>query len=44
MINNIKKDKTIKCVFGSRYLTGKLKSNKNYYQNFKQNVYYNLES
>ena len=31
MYQIIKKDKTIKCVFGSRYLTGKLKSNKYYF-------------
>ena len=29
MYQIIKKDKTIKCVFGSRYLAGKLKRNKN---------------
>ena len=34
MYQILKKDKTIKCVFGSRYLTGKLKSNKNYYNEF----------
>ena len=31
MYQIIKKDKMINCVFGSRYLTGKLKSNKNYF-------------
>ena len=34
MYQIIKKDKTINCVFGSRYLTGKLKSNKNYFNEF----------
>jgi len=34
MYQILKKDETIKCVFGSRYLTGKLKSNKNYYNEF----------
>ena len=34
MYQIIKKDKTIKCVFGNRYLTGKLKSNKNYFNEF----------
>ena len=34
MYQILKKDETIKCVFGSRYLTGKLKSNKNYYIEF----------
>ena len=34
MYQILKKDKTIKCVFGSRYLTGKLKSNKNYFNEF----------
>ena len=33
-IKFIKQDKTIKCVFGSRYLAGKLKSNKNYFNEF----------
>ena len=34
MYQILQKDKTIKCVFGSRYLTGKLKSNKNYFNEF----------
>ena len=34
MYQILKKDKTIKCVFGSRYLTGKLKSNKNFFNEF----------
>ena len=34
MYQILKKDKTIKCVFGSRYITGKLKSNKNYFNAF----------
>ena len=34
MYQIIKKDKMINCVFGSRYLTGKLKSNKNYFNEF----------
>lgn len=34
MYQIIKKDKTIKCVFGSRYLAGKLKRNKNYFNEF----------
>ncbi len=34
MYQIIKKDKTIKCVFGSRYLSGKLKRNKNFVNQF----------
>jgi len=34
MYQILKKDNSIKCVFGSRYLAGKLKSNKNYFNEF----------
>ena len=34
MYQILKNDKTIKCIFGSRYLAGKLKSNKNYFNEF----------
>ena len=34
MYKIIKNDKKIKCLFGSRYLTGKLKSNKNFINEF----------
>ena len=34
MYNLVKKDKNIECIFGSRYLSGKLKKNNNYLNEF----------
>ena len=43
MFDMIKKNKDIKCIFGSRYLSGKLKKNNYFFNNLiRKNKFFNI--